>query len=116
VVVVTVDMFTRETHGYRPYMTNETESDAAPTAAEESNAARPIKQMLAWAMGDRDMEAKALADETAATTGLTQEEALDAAKAAVAEAHSDTGIADPDVQPNSDVARPSDVVEATKEL
>jgi hypothetical protein len=98
-----------------PEMSNpETESE--PTATEQSNSARPIKQMLAWAMGDREMEAKALADETAATTDLTSEEALDAAKTAIAQAHSDTGIADPDKHPTSDVARPSDVINATEEL
>jgi hypothetical protein len=77
--------------------------------------ARPIKQMLAWAMGDRQMEAEALAAETSATTDLTEDEALEAAKLAIADAHSDTGITDPDAEPTSDVARPSDVVVSADE-
>lgn len=75
---------------------------------EESEAARPIKQMLAWAMGDREMEAEALAKETAEKTGIPDEVALDAARHAIAEAHGDTGVTEKDPS-TSDVARPSDV-------
>jgi hypothetical protein len=90
--------------------TDQPKPNAAPE--EDSDTARPLKQMLAWAMGDREMEAKALAAETAAESDMTEDEALQAAKKAIADAHSDTGILDPDAQPSSDVARPSAVVQS----
>jgi hypothetical protein len=85
--------------------------DTEPETAvdkETSDAARPIKQMLAWAMGDREMEAEALAEETAKQTSVSQQDALQAARLAIAEAHGDLGVSDKDPF-SSDVARPSDV-------
>jgi hypothetical protein len=93
-------------------------ADPLPSDAsteDETSGRRPIKQMLAWAMGDREMEANALAEETAAKSGVTKEEALDAAKVAVADAHGDTGVSEND-EPSSDVARPDDVVNEINEL
>jgi hypothetical protein len=90
----------------------ETEPTSAPDqpteAATASDSARPIKQMLAWAVGDREMEAEALAKETAETTGVPKEVALEAARHAIADAHGDTGVAEKGSS-SSDVARPSDV-------
>lgn len=81
---------------------------------EKSHKKRPWKQMFAWVTGDREMEARVLAEESASRTDLTPEQALQAAKVAVADAHSDGGIRGSEETTASDVARPSDVVDAVK--
>jgi hypothetical protein len=81
----------------------------------DSAAEKPTgKQLLAWVTGDRDREAKALAEQTAKVTDLTVEEALPAAKVAVGDAHGDSGIAAAD-DDRSLVAKPSDVAKAIED-
>jgi hypothetical protein len=81
----------------------------------DSAAEKPTgKQLLAWVTGDRDREAKALAEQTAKVTDFTVEEALPAAKVAVGDAHGDSGIAAAD-DDRSLVAKPSDVAKAIED-
>jgi hypothetical protein len=78
---------------------------------ERSEATKPTgKQLLSWATGDRDREADALANQTEELTDLSKDEALPAAKVAVADAHGDTGVSETDPE-RSDIADPTDVAE-----
>jgi hypothetical protein len=91
--------------GYDDVMTASDED--APTEK------RSFKQALAWATGDRDMEAKELAKKSTDENADDDEtDLLPAAKAAVADAHGDTGVRADDA-PTSDVATPTDVKDHT---
>jgi hypothetical protein len=96
--------------------TDDAEDTEARDGHDAESAPKPTgKQLLAWATGDRDLEASALAEQTAELTELTTEEALPAAKIAVADAHGDTGAKrEADNRP-SDVAQTSDVIAVARE-
>lgn len=84
---------------------NETNSDSAVTGSDsesqERGTKRTARQLLHWATGDRDAEAKALAD--AADAPVSEE----AAKRAVQAAHGD--IPSDKSYDDSEVATPSDL-------
>lgn len=93
---------------------SEPESVKPETETKEERTVPPLKQLWAWAAGDRDAEARSLAGETTGNDA-DDDQVLRAAKKAVSDAHGDTGIGSKD-ESKSDVARPVDVVQAAQEL
>ncbi len=77
------------------------------TSAQTEFSAASLRQQLSWITGDRDREAKALAD-TLPETG-SPDAVLVAAKKAVADAHSDASVSAHDPV-TSDVANAADVI------
>ena len=86
-------------------MTNEDES--TPDDENESSDKPSFRQKLAWATGDRDEEAEALADRS------PDEVIVKDAKRAVQRAHGDLGVTQPETE--NDVASPADAQEASEE-
>ena len=64
-----------------------------------------VRQKLAWATGDRDAEAEALADRS------PDDVTVDDAKLAVKRAHGDLGVDQPETE--SDIASPADAEAAS---
>ncbi len=69
-----------------------------------------FRQRLSWLTGDREGEAKALADAVGAPPAAA-ETVLAAAKKAVSDAHSDSAVTERDPVTSSDVASRDDVIE-----
>ena len=70
-----------------------------------------LLQKLHWATGDRDAEAKALAD---AVADRPEKPTLEDAKIAVQRAHGE-GLEEPDDAESSDLATPADAVAVAEE-
>jgi hypothetical protein len=71
-----------------------------------------LRQKLNWATGDRDREAEALADSS--PEGVTKHDA----KVAVARAHGDDGVSEPEIEepaPEDEIAKPSDAEKVKEE-
>lgn len=102
----------------------------AEEAGKETNAdtqSTPFRQLLHWATGDRDAEAKALADETLArqdpsednsssTATQLREAVLAAAKGAVSTAHGDSLVPNTFGEPESQVPGTPDAVSKAPNL
>ena len=81
-----------------PSVAEKNEEKKLSSVEENAGSGAPLRQLLHWVTGDRDAEARALADETLATapraadSNFDKDEAavLAAAKSAVASAHGDT--------------------------
>jgi hypothetical protein len=76
-------------------------------ADDESSDKPSVRQKLAWATGDRDAEAEALADRS------PDEVTVDDAKLAVQRAHGDLGVEQPETE--SEIATPADAKAASED-
>jgi hypothetical protein len=74
---------------------------------DESSDKPSVRQKLAWATGDRDAEAEALADRS------PDEVTVDDAKLAVQRAHGDLGVEQPETE--SEIATPADAKAASED-
>jgi hypothetical protein len=76
-----------------------------PDDDSESSDKPTVRQKLAWATGDRDAEAEALADRS------PDDVTVDDAKLAVQRAHGDLGVEQPETE--GDIASPADAEAAS---
>lgn len=74
---------------------------------DESSDKPSVRQKLAWATGDRDAEAEALADRS------PDDVTVDDAKLAVQRAHGDLGVEQPETE--SEIATPADAKAASED-
>jgi hypothetical protein len=83
------------------------EDESKPDDQSDDSDKPSLRQKLAWATGDRDAEAEALADRS--PEGVT----VDDAKLAVKRAHGDLGVEQPETE--SEIATPADAEAASDE-